>query len=103
MQDFNYVFTNCFELTLELSCCKFPAASELSREWFKNKRSMIEYMKKTHMGAKGLVKDVNGYPIHDAEILVQGLEQKPIRTTNRGEYWRVLRPGTYNMQAVAFG
>ncbi|XP_037917413.1 carboxypeptidase D isoform X3 [Hermetia illucens] len=103
MQDFNYVFSNCFELTLELSCCKFPPASELPNEWRKNKRSMLEYLKQTHIGVKGLVQDVNGYPIRGAEVLVQGLEQKPIRTTERGEYWRLLEPGTYNVQVIAFG
>lgn len=103
MQDFNYVYTNCFEITLELSCCKFPSASELPGEWLKNKRSLIEYMKRVHIGVKGLVKDTNGYPISEAEIVVRGPETKAVRTTNRGEYWRLLMPGTYIIQAVAFG
>lgn len=103
MQDFNYVYTNCFEITLELSCCKFPRASELPNEWAKNKRSLIEYMKRVHTGCKGLVKDTNGYPLVDAEIIVRGLEAKPVRTTQRGEYWRLLVPGTYTIQAIAFG
>lgn len=103
MQDFNYVYTNCFEITLELSCCKFPSASELPKEWAKNKRSLIEYMKRVHTGVKGLVKDTNGYPIVDAEIIVKGLEAKVVRTTDRGEYWRLLVPGTYIVQALAFG
>lgn len=123
MQDFNYVFSNCFEITLELSCCKYPSRNELPGEWRKNKKSLLEYMKMTHMGAKGLVKDVNGYPIRDAEIYVQGIEEKPIRATgklqktfmikknlklflnftDRGEYWRLLTPGTYNLRAIAYG
>lgn len=103
MQDFNYVFTNCFEITLELSCCKFPSRNELPTEWHKNKKSLIEYIKMTHIGLKGLVKDVNGYPISDAEVYVQGVEAKPVRTTERGEYWRLLTPGTYNVRAIAFG
>lgn len=103
MQDFNYVFSNCFEITLELSCCKFPKAEDLPAEWRKNKRSLIEFMKFVHIGAKGLVTDANGRPIPDAEVVVEGLEEKPVRTTLRGEFWRLLAPGTYNIQATAFG
>ncbi|XP_055857349.1 carboxypeptidase D [Episyrphus balteatus] len=103
MQDFNYAFTNCFELTVELSCCKYPLASTLPNEWHKNKQSLISLLKMVHMGVKGLVKDINGYPINDAKIVVQGIEDKMIRTTKRGEYWRLLTPGTYKIQAVAFG
>lgn len=104
MQDFHYAFTNCFEITLELSCCKYPLARELRGEWYKNKRSLLEYMKAVHTGVKGLVKDVNGYPIKDAEIYVEHLEQKPVRTTERGEYWRLLVPNrSYLIYARAFG
>lgn len=103
MQDFNYVFTNCFELTLELSCCKYPLADRLPDEWHKNKRSLIEYMKQVHSGIKGLVQDVNGYPVKGAEIMVEHLEQKSVTTTERGEYWRLLLPGTYNVYVSAFG
>lgn len=102
MQDFNYVFSNCFEITLELSCCKFPMASELSKEWFKNKRSLIEYMKLVHVGVRGLVTDSNGYPIKDADVIVDGINQN-IRTTKRGEYWRLLVPGNYKIRVEAVG
>jgi carboxypeptidase D len=103
MQDFNYVFTNCFEVTLELSCCKYPSRHELPIEWTKNKRSLLQYLMQVHIGMKGLVKDINGYPIRDAEIFVQGMEEKPVKSTERGEYWRLLTPGTYYVRVVAFG
>ncbi|KAI8420439.1 hypothetical protein MSG28_008929 [Choristoneura fumiferana] len=33
MQDFNYLATNAFEVTLELGCEKYPDASKLENEW----------------------------------------------------------------------
>ncbi|XP_053952079.1 carboxypeptidase D isoform X2 [Anastrepha ludens] len=103
MQDFNYAFTNCFELTIELSCCKFPTAAVLPTEWGRNKRSLMQLLRLAHIGIKGLITDASGYPINGASIVVSGLEDKPVRTTQRGEYWRLLTPGIYNVQALAFG
>ena len=45
MQDFNYIFTNDFEVTMELSCCKYPKSYYLNKEWERNKASLLEYMK----------------------------------------------------------
>ncbi len=44
MNDFSYLHTNCFEITVELSCDKFPHASELPIEWENNKESLLMYM-----------------------------------------------------------
>lgn len=102
MQDFNYVHSNCFEVTFELSCCKFPQASELKKEWQKNKESLLSFTEAVHWGVKGLVTNKKGKPIQDANIIVQGINHN-VTTTARGEYWRLLRPGTYKISAAAYG
>ena len=50
MEDFNYLHSNCFEITMELSCCKYPKGSELPQEWANNKEAMLKYMEATHFG-----------------------------------------------------
>lgn len=44
MQDYNYLHTNSFEITLELGCEKYPNASELPRYWNENKMSLLNYI-----------------------------------------------------------
>lgn len=103
MQDFNYVYGSCFEVTFELSCCKYPMASELSEEWIKNRESLLAFMEKTHMGAKGVVTDaITGVGIEGAKVSVEGVNYN-VTTSSRGEYWRLLLPGTYTLVAKAYG
>lgn len=103
MQDFSYVYTNAFEITLEISCTKYPDANDLPDEWKLNKKSMMEYLKMVHVNIKGVVSDSNGNPVKDAQIIVVGLEGKPITSTERGEYWRLVLPGDHLVQVVANG
>lgn len=44
MQDWNYVNTNDMEITLEISCVKFPFAKELPRFWHDNKKALLFFM-----------------------------------------------------------
>jgi hypothetical protein len=44
MQDFNYLASNCFELTFELGCKKFPPGTELQRLWLDNKNALLSFM-----------------------------------------------------------
>lgn len=50
----------------------------------------------------GLVQDENNNPIPGAVIHVSGINHT-VKTTNRGEYWRLLLPGTYKVSATAPG
>ena len=46
MQDFNYLHSNAFDITFELSCCKYPASKDgiLQKEWDNNKEALLSYM-----------------------------------------------------------
>lgn len=44
MQDWNYLNTNCLELTIELGCVKYPNATELPKYWEQNKRALIQFL-----------------------------------------------------------
>lgn len=49
MQDYNYLYGNCLEITFELSCCKYPPVSELLKEWDLNRESLLAYMEKVEL------------------------------------------------------
>ena len=44
MQDFNYLHTNCFEVTVELGCDKFPPEEDLFLIWHQNNEALIDFM-----------------------------------------------------------
>lgn len=44
MQDWNYLNTNCFEVTIELGCVKYPNATELPKYWEQNRRALVQFL-----------------------------------------------------------
>uniref|UniRef100_A0A9J8D4I2 Carboxypeptidase X (M14 family), member 1b n=1 Tax=Cyprinus carpio carpio TaxID=630221 RepID=A0A9J8D4I2_CYPCA len=103
MNDFSYLHTNCFEVTVELSCDKFPHASELPIEWENNKESLLVYMEQVHRGIKGVVKDKDTEAgIADAIIKVDDIDHH-IRSAFDGDFWRLLNPGNYDVTVTAEG
>jgi hypothetical protein len=44
MQDWNYLNSNCFEITLEIGCFKFPPASKLPDLWLDNREALLAYI-----------------------------------------------------------
>ena len=103
MQDYNYVHTNCFEITIEQGCYKYPYASALSGIWDDNKEAMISFIKEVHKGIKGFIFDNNDCtPIPNATIAVLGRDHN-VTTSCDGDYWRLLVPGNYTLLVTADG
>jgi len=102
MQDYNYIWHGCMEVTLELSCCKFPPSTELSQFWDDNRNSLLQFMGEAHRGVKGFVKDESLRPIEGASMKVKGRDVG-FQTTKEGEFWRILLPGIYSMEVFAEG
>ncbi|XP_053198979.1 carboxypeptidase Z-like [Scomber japonicus] len=102
MQDFNYLHTNCFELTVELGCDKFPPEEETFIAWHENHEALITFLEAAHRGIKGIVKDEEGNGIKGAQISVRGIRHD-ITTAENGEYWRLLTPGIHIVTASAPG
>nr|XP_061807402.1 inactive carboxypeptidase-like protein X2 [Nerophis lumbriciformis] len=102
MNDFSYLHTNCFELSMYVGCDKFPHESELPEEWENNRESLLVFMEQVHRGIKGMVRDLQGNGIANATIAVDGISHD-IRTAADGDYWRLLNPGEYRVTARAPG
>jgi len=103
MSDFNYIFSNCFELSIFQSCCKYPKRDKLKEEWKNNKESLLAFIQNAHMGIKAVITDSKlKKPISKALIHVLGIENN-VTSTERGEYWRLLSDGVYDVQVDAEG
>ncbi|XP_068609461.1 adipocyte enhancer-binding protein 1 [Brachionichthys hirsutus] len=102
MNDFSYLHTNCFELSIFLGCDKFPHQSELPAEWENNRESLLSFAEQVNRGIKGVVKDVEGNPLANATVSVEGIRHD-VKTAAGGDYWRLLNPGEYRVTAKAEG
>ncbi|CAG12387.1 unnamed protein product, partial [Tetraodon nigroviridis] len=122
MQDYNYVWAQCLELTLEVSCCKFPPAQQLPALWSANRGALLAFIQQVHLGqypsvpspsagirtrgslllsvsagVKGQVFDGSGVPVQNAVVEVKGRNNmSPFRSDKHGEYYRLLLPGNYS-------
>ena len=60
---------------------------------------MLIVLESVHGGIKGKVVDQDGNPLYGAVVEVVGKE-KNMTTSKRGEFWRMLLPGSYSVKAT---
>jgi len=102
MQDWNYEYAGCLELTMEVSQIKYPKAQDLDGFWIENLPAMITYMEQVHTGISGVVKDSHGNPLK-ASITVSGNQKKISTDPTHGDYYKLITAGTYNVTVLAEG
>lgn len=102
MQDYNYLHSNCMEITVEQGCTKFPYASSLPDIWQDNLPPLLAYMWEVHTGVRGFVLDEAGQGIAEASVGVEGRDWQ-VSSAADGDYWRLLVEGEYVLTASACG
>ena len=103
MQDWNYRYLACNEVTLELSNAKGPAENTIPTFWSENQESLLAYMESVHIGIRGLVSNsVTGDPVY-AKITITGNSQPVFSDPDVGDYYRMLLPGAYTVNVEAQG
>jgi carboxypeptidase D len=103
LQDWQYRYLGCNDITIELSNDFKPPGVALPLFWGMNSESMTLYLEAVHMGVKGTVTDYDtGEPVF-ASVQAQGIDQLVFSDADMGDYYRMLLPGTYGLTVTAPG
>ena len=104
LQDYGLWFKQCFGVTIELSCDKYPEASMLKQFWDDNVNSLITYMQQIHTGVKGIVYYAEtNTSLSGVMVRIKGREMFEFETTQDGEFWVILNPGSYVVEFIKNG
>jgi hypothetical protein len=103
MQDWNYVWMGDKEITFELGNNKAGPMSALESLWQQNRISLRKYLLEAQEGVRGFVTDaVSGDPVR-ANIMLGTISYVTYSSALHGEYYRILRPGSYSLTFSAPG
>ncbi|KAK9513100.1 hypothetical protein O3M35_001365 [Rhynocoris fuscipes] len=95
MMDYNYYYHGCMELTVEVSCCKYPHPVKLMDIIDNHIPALVSVIREAHQGIKGVITCEGDRGISYIQVLGRNLT---IQSTPEGEYWRILLPGRYFLQ-----
>jgi len=100
-QDWMNYYSHCREVTIEFSIDKLLGTENLRKYWNYNRHAMLVWMEWCfNKGIKGKVTDGSGNPIHKVQVKLLNHDQDSteVYTEQHGVYYRLINPGTYNMQ-----
>jgi len=103
MQDWNYHWLGCNEVTIELSNSHNVPSSQLPTYWSNNRDSMLSYMEECLKGIRGVVTNsITGQPVA-ATVRAVGIDHDVYTDPDVGDYHRMLLQGTYDLEFSAPG
>jgi len=103
MQDWNYRYAGCMELTFELGVDKAPPKDAWPGLFADNRDAMLAFLGSVHRGVRGVVTDAEtGAPLY-ARVRVEGNAQPVFTDPDVGDYHRILLPGRYALTVEAEG
>lgn len=103
MQDWNYVWGGCKEVTMEVSLTKSGPLSALDSLWRENRTSMRKYLLEAKRGVYGFVTDATTSDPVRAEVKLGTITYVTYSSELHGDYHRMLMPGTYSLTFSASG
>ena len=98
MQDWSYHWHNDLQVTIELSHSKWPSYNRVSSYYNKNRRSLINYIKRVHQGIGFKVEDsAKGSAVYRKLV---GNEYQEVLSKNflKSDFFQVLTPGSYQVE-----
>jgi hypothetical protein len=85
-----------------MSCIKFVDESTFPAEWEKNKDSLLTFIETANMGVKGVVRYRDSKDPAPFAIVELRHNTRPIFANERGEFFRTVLDGSYEVRAKAF-
>ncbi len=105
-QDYMNYFRNCREFTLELTSAKRLPEAQLPSRWEYNYRSFLNYLEQALFGIRGVVTNGETNAPIRATVSILNHDQDNSYVYSalpNGNYHRLLKAGTYDLQFSALG
>lgn len=104
-QDYMNYYRHSKEVTIELSNTKWLAGNQLPTYWNYNRQAFLDYIKQANYGFQGIITDESGNPVV-AKVFISGHDKLNSWVTSNedhGDYYRLVKGGTYNVTYSAPG
>ena len=89
------------QITISLSCCKYPAGNKIPILWRENLQPLMELLQSLATGVRATVQNEAGEPLRDAKVQIGSIIYKVSK--NMGYFLLTLLPGDYKLMFSSEG